>query len=36
MALPVGLRLALVGLVLFLSSNVIAADFPYQDSSLSA
>jgi beta-glucosidase len=36
MVLPVGLRLALVGLVLFLSSNVIAADFPYQDSSLSA
>ena len=36
MALPVGLRLALVGLVLFLSSNVIATDFPYQDSSLSA
>jgi beta-glucosidase len=36
MALPVGLRLALVGLVLSLSANVIAADFPYQDSSLSA
>ncbi len=36
MVLPVGLRLALVGLVLFLSSNVIATDFPYQDSSLSA
>lgn len=36
MVLPIGLRLALVGLVLFLSSNVIAADFPYQDSSLSA
>lgn len=36
MVLPVGLRLALVGLVLSLSANVIAADFPYQDSSLSA
>ena len=36
MVLPIGLRLALVGLVLSLSANVIAADFPYQDSSLSA